>query len=158
MTIFFPRPAPALTFQIRQAVTEDELKAVYELRSRVFREEQHLADLPMTDPDETRSLTLLADIDGESIGTGRLTPPSPERMAYLSWIATRKEFRRRGIGSAIVERLLEAADEAEYPLTLLSAQTHAIGFYREFGYKSFGTVFTVRGIPHQSMSRTRPLR
>ena len=158
MTIFSPRPAPPLTFQIRQAMTENDLRSVYDLRARVFREEQHLADLPMTDPDEARSLTLIAELDGEPIGTGRLTPPSPERLAYLSWIATSRDFRKRGIGTAIVERLVAAADEAAYPMTLLSAQTHAIGFYREFGYKPFGAVFTVRGIPHQSMSRTRPLR
>ena len=52
MTIFFSRQAPPLTIQIRQAVTESDLRAVYDLRSVVFREEQRLADLPMTDPDE----------------------------------------------------------------------------------------------------------
>lgn len=156
MTIFFPRPAPPLTFQIRQVVTENDFRTVYDLRSLVFREEQRLADLPMTDPDEQRSLTLLAEIDGIAIGTGRLSPPSPQRLAYLSWIATHREFRKRGVGSAIVEELVDAADAAGYPMTLLSAQTHAINFYRDFGYKPFGTVFTVRGIPHQSMSRTKP--
>ncbi len=156
MTIFSARPASPLTFQIRKAVTADDFRTVYDLRSIVFRDEQHLADLPMTDPDEARGLTLIAEIDGEPIGTGRLTPPNPDRLAYLSWIATREDYRKRGVGSAIVERLVEAADEAGYPMTLLSAQTHAINFYRAFGYKPFGVVFTVRGIPHQSMSRTRP--
>jgi len=157
MTIFFSRQAPPLTIQIRQAVTESDLRAVYDLRSVVFREEQRLADLPMTDPDEQRSLTLLAELDGGFIGTGRLTPPGAQRLAYLSWIATHKEYRKRGVGSAIVEDLIREADAAGYPMTLLSAQTHAIHFYREFGYKPFGNIFTVRGIPHQSMSRTRPI-
>lgn len=157
MTIFSPRPATPLAIQIRTAHAERDFRAVFELRSQVFREEQRLADLPMTDPDEQRSLTLLAELDGQLIGTGRLTPPGPQRLAYLSWIATHRDFRKRGVGSAIVEELVAAADEAEYPMTLLSAQTHAIQFYREFGYKPFGNVFTVRGIPHQSMSRTRPV-
>ena len=157
MTIFFPRPAMPLAVQIRTAHSERDFRGVFELRSQVFREEQRLADLPMTDPDEQRSLTLLAELDGQLIGTGRLTPPGAQRLAYLSWIATHRDFRKRGVGSAIVEELVAAADEAEYPMTLLSAQTHAIHFYREFGYKPFGNVFTVRGIPHQSMSRTRPV-
>ncbi len=157
MTIFFPRPATPLAVQIRTAHSERDFRAVYDLRALVFREEQRLADLPMTDPDERRSLTLLAEIDGQPIGTGRLTPPGGQRLAYLSWIATHRDFRKRGVGSAIVDELVAAADEAEYPMTLLSAQTHAIHFYREFGYKPFGVVFTVRGIPHQSMSRTRPV-
>lgn len=157
MTIFSTRPVSTLTFQIRTAETEDDFRAVYGLRSVVFREEQQLADLPMTDPDEGRSLTLMAELDGRLIGTGRLTPPKAQRLAYLAWIATGKEFRRHGVGSAIVTELIASADAAEYPMTLLSAQTHAIGFYRDFGYKPFGTVFTVRGIPHQSMSRTRPV-
>ena len=158
MTSSIVRPASLSELDIFAASTEEELRQVFELRAEVFREEQRLADLPMTDPDEGRSLTLLAELDGELIGTGRLTPPGGQRLAYLSWIATRKDFRRLGVGSAIVEQLLTAADKAEYPMTLLSAQTHAIRFYRQFGYKPFGTVFTVRGIPHQSMSRTRPVR
>lgn len=157
MTIFSTRPSRLLTFQIRPAETEDDFQAVYALRSQVFREEQQLADLPMTDPDERRSLTLMAEQDGYLIGTGRLSPPTPQRLAYLSWIATANEYRRHGVGSAIVAELVDAADKAGYPMTLLSAQTHAIRFYRQFGYKPFGTVFTVRGIPHQSMSRTRPV-
>jgi predicted GNAT family N-acyltransferase len=157
MTIFSPRPATPLAAQLRPAHSEADFRAVYELRSLVFREEQRLADLPMTDPDEQRSLTLLAEIDGQLIGTGRLTPPGGQRLAYLAWIATHHDYRKRGVGSAIVEELMRAADEADYPMTLLSAQTHAIHFYREFGYKPFGNVFTVRGIPHQSMSRTRPV-
>ena len=157
MTIFSPRPAEPLTILIRTAETEEDYRAVYDLRSQIFRIEQRLADLPMTDPDEQRSLTLMAELDGYLIGTGRLSPPGGQRLAYLSWIATHREYRKRGVGSAIVEGLVAAADEAEYPMTLLSAQTHAIHFYREFGYKPFGNVFTVRGIPHQSMSRTRPI-
>ncbi len=155
MTIFSTRPPKLLTFQLRPAESEQDFQAVYALRSQVFREEQRLADLPMTDPDEHRSLTLLAEQDGYLIGTGRLSPPVPQRLAYLSWIATAREYRSRA-GLAIVAELVDAADKAGYPMTLLSAQTHAIHFYRQFGYKPFGTVFTVRGIPHQSMSRTRP--
>ena len=156
MTIFSTRPSKLLTFQIRPAQSEEDLRAVAALRSRVFREEQRLADLPMTDPDERRSLTLMAEVDGNLIGTGRLSPPGPQRLAYLSWIATARDYRKNGVGSAIVTELIDSADKSGYPMTLLSAQTHAIRFYRQFGYKPFGTVFTVRGIPHQSMSRTRP--
>jgi predicted GNAT family N-acyltransferase len=157
MTIFSTRPIKLLTFKIRTAESDDDFVAVHALRAQVFREEQRLADLPMTDPDERRSLTLMAEQDGYLIGTGRLSPPAPQRIAYLSWIATAREFRGHGVGSAIVTELVDAADKAGYPMTLLSAQTHAIRFYRQFGYKPFGTVFTVRGIPHQSMSRTRPV-
>jgi predicted GNAT family N-acyltransferase len=156
MTIFSTRPSKLLTFQIRPAQSDDDFQAVFALRAQVFREEQQLADLPMTDPDERRSLTLMAEHDGVLIGTGRLSPPAPQRLAYLSWIATAREFRRHGVGSAIVAELVDTADKAGYPMTLLSAQTHAIRFYRQFGYKPFGTVFTVRGIPHQSMSRQIP--
>lgn len=157
MTIFSRRSVAPLTFQIRPATSEDDYRAVYDLRSIVFRDEQQLADLPMTDPDEGRSLTLMAEMDGRLIGTGRLTPPISQRLAYLAWIATQKEYRKHGVGTAIVGELVAAADEAEYPMTLLSAQTHAIDFYRQFDYKVFGIPFTVRGIPHQSMSRVRPV-
>ncbi|MCA9859556.1 MAG: GNAT family N-acetyltransferase [Thermomicrobiales bacterium] len=156
MTIFSSRPSKPLTFQIRVAETEDDFQAVFALRARVFRDEQRLADLPMTDGDERRSCTLMAELEGMLIGTGRLTPPQAQRTAYLSWIATDRAYRKHGVGSAIVEELVARADAANYPMTLLSAQTHAIRFYRQFDYRPIGTVFSVRGIPHQSMSRVRP--
>ena len=115
MTIFSTRPSRLLTFQIRPAETEDDFQAVYALRSQVFREEQRLADLPMTDPDERRSLTLMAEQDGYLIGTGRLSPPAPQRLAYLSWIATAQEYRKNGVGSAIVTELVDCRRQGRLP-------------------------------------------
>jgi predicted GNAT family N-acyltransferase len=126
---------------------------VLDIRRRVFAEEQGLVDLGIADREDETSLNLLALLDGSPAGVGRLSPPGATRPAYLSWIATVPEFRGRGIASAIVERLLAAADRRGYPEVHLAAQAHAIGLYERFGFEPRGAVYVVRGIPHQTMAR-----
>jgi predicted GNAT family N-acyltransferase len=52
--------------------------------------------------------------------------------------------------------LLAAADNSHTDVTLLSAQTHALDFYRAFGFEPFGERFKMKGIEHQIMYRWRP--
>ena len=52
--------------------------------------------------------------------------------------------------------LLAVADSSQTDVTLLSAQTHALDFYREFGFQPFGDRFKMKGIEHQIMVRWRP--
>jgi predicted GNAT family N-acyltransferase len=143
--------------EIREVANANDRQTAMILRRAVFWEEQGLADLPMTDPDDPRSHTVLAILDGMAVATGRLTPPLPQKLAYLSWIATLREYRRLGIGSEVVRTLLARADERRYPQTMLSAQTHAIDFYRRFGFQPVGRIFSVRGIQHQAMMRVMPV-
>ena len=50
--------------------------------------------------------------------------------------------------------LLAAADRAGAPKVVLSAQTHAEGFYRRLGFVPAGQPFLVKGIEHRWMART----
>jgi predicted GNAT family N-acyltransferase len=105
----------------------------------------------------TPSLHALAVIPEGAVGTGRLTPPTPSRPeAQIAWVATLPDYRGRGVGTAVMHALLAAADEAGMATVLLSAQVHALGFYRRFGFVPYGNRFTVRGIEHQAMIRWRP--
>ncbi|MER3439445.1 MAG: hypothetical protein C4346_18675, partial [Chloroflexota bacterium] len=49
-----------------------------------------------------------------------------------------------------------AADAANYPVVVLSAQAHALHFYKQLGFVPYGNRFQVRGIEHQMMARHRP--
>lgn len=135
-----------------------EFAAVLELRRRVFGVEQGMVDAAVNDRDDGRSLNALALQVGPfgpiPVGTGRLTPGYNERgEALIAWVATLPEARQRGVGSAVMRFLLDAADAAGVPRVVLAAQTHAEGFYRRLGFLPAGEPYLVRGVPHRWMAR-----
>jgi len=118
------------------------------IRLKVFVEEQRVPrEIEMDDMDAA-CLHALAWLDGKAVGTGRLLPDGHiGRMAVLG------ESRALGVGGAILERLVEEARRQGMREVVLSAQTHAIGFYRRHGFSEEGEVFEEAGIAHQAMRR-----
>ena len=90
----------------------------------------------------------LAFAQARAVGTGRLLPDG-----HIGRMAVLKESRALGVGGAILERLVEEARRRGMPEVVLSAQTHAIGFYRRHGFTEQGEIFEEAGIPHQEMRR-----
>lgn len=119
------------------------------IRFAVFVEEQGVpAELEMDDND-AQCVHALAYRDGSAIGTGRLLPDG-----HIGRMAVLKEARGSGAGRAMLDRLVEAARRRGDREVLLSAQTHALGFYRAAGFEPEGPVYEEAGIPHQAMRRT----
>jgi predicted GNAT family N-acyltransferase len=141
-------------FEIRFARTPAEFTAIVELRRRVFLHEQAIVDGQVTDAEDAHAIQVLAVAADGAIGTGRLSPPAIGRPeAHIAWVATLPAYRGRGVGTAIMRALLAAADEAGIAVVTLSAQTHALAFYRRLGFVPYGQRFVVRGIEHQHMAR-----
>jgi predicted GNAT family N-acyltransferase len=67
-------------------------------------------------------------------------------------VAVLEKARGSGIGKSIMQAMLQHA-RTQYPALLpkLSAQTHAIAFYRKLGWQQFGGEFDDAGIPHVAM-------
>jgi predicted GNAT family N-acyltransferase len=151
--------------EITRVQSAEDEAAAFEIRRRVFSDEQNVADLRVSDPDDARSLIALAKVwvdsgDGlrsRPVATGRLTlSPFPGGQAQIAWVATLPDLRSRGVGSALMRYLLDAADAAGAREVILAAQTHAEDFYRRLGFKPAGPLYDVRGIPHLRMIRSRP--
>ena len=147
---------------MREPRTKADFAAVYELRRRVFGEEQGIVDAGVADADDARSIHALAlfrewpAAPPRPVATGRLTlGAGPDGAALVTWVATLPPYRRRGIGEAVMRFLLQAADQARAPAVVLSAQVPALAFYRRLGFRPYGSRFTVRGIEHQPMVWTR---
>ena len=116
------------------------------IRFAVFVQEQGVpAELEMDEMDE-RCLHALAFHEGQAIGTGRLLPDG-----HIGRMAVLKPWRGRGVGAALLGRLVEAARRRGDGEALLSAQVHALGFYRAHGFVPYGAVYEEAGIPHQAM-------
>jgi len=118
------------------------------IRLAVFVEEQRVPPEIEMDDKDAACVHALAYAQGRAVGTGRLLPDG-----HIGRMAVLKENRSLGVGSAILERLVEEARRRGMKLVVLSAQTHALGFYRRHGFMVAGEVFEEAGIPHQEMRR-----
>jgi predicted GNAT family N-acyltransferase len=98
------------------------------------------------DADAIHALAVLPNRD--AVGTARLRPDGNiGRMAVLA------AYRGAGLGARMLTALLHEADRLGIRDLWLHAQTHAIGFYRRFGFSETGDVFDEAGIAHQKMTR-----
>lgn len=118
------------------------------IRFQVFVREQRVpAEIELDDMDAP-SLHAIAFENEKAIGTGRLLP-----NGHIGRMAILKEWRRRGIGAAILKALIDAAERRGDREIALSAQLHAVEFYRTHGFEPVGDVYEEAGIPHQAMVR-----
>jgi predicted GNAT family N-acyltransferase len=161
MSLFVEAVQPATVdtlagFTVRFAQTPEEFTAVVELRRRVFRDEQAIVEGDVIDGEDRQSLQALVVVPAGAIGTGRLSPPTATRAeAHIAWVAILPDFRGRGVGTALMRALLAAADERGMRLITLSAQIHALDFYRRLEFVPYGDRFLVRGVEHQPMAHRR---
>jgi len=134
-----------------------------EIRKAVFVKEQGVPEELELDQHDSLSVHALARSEtGHAIGTGRLLPVEwKERHAvgHIGRMAVIASWRGTGVGGALLERLVAAAAERGDSEVALSAQSHAIGFYRAHGFVAEGGEYLEAGIPHQAMRRVlQPLR
>lgn len=117
------------------------------LRRRVFIEEQRVPEeLEWDGLDAAAQHFLARDADGRAIGCARLLAGGRiGRMAVLpSW-------RRRGVGSALLQAAIAACRQRGEEQVTLSAQVAAIPFYEKAGFRVCGDVYPDAGIPHRDM-------
>lgn len=129
---------------------EDQRAALIDLRDAVFVQEQKVPPEREQDGLDGNCLHVLArDQRGQPIGCGRMTPDRKiGRMAVLP------DWRRQGVGVAMLRELLARARALGWTEVALAAQTSAIGFYQREGFKAYGEVFDDAGLPHRSMRLT----
>ena len=135
-------------FTVRILAWREALPLARPVREKVFIEEQNVPrELEWDEWDERSDHAVARDAGGQAIGTARLLPDGRiGRMAVL------REWRRRGVGAALMEGLLRKAREQSMSRVTLHAQTHAAGFYRRFGFSERGGEFWEAGIPHVEMT------
>jgi predicted GNAT family N-acyltransferase len=117
------------------------------IRFAVFVEEQKVPlAMELDEHDAVCVHALARSEDGTAVGTGRLLPDG-----HIGRMAVLKAWRGKGVGGAILERLVAAARARGNREVMLSAQTHALGFYKRYGFAEEGDVYPDAGIPHQDM-------
>jgi predicted GNAT family N-acyltransferase len=119
------------------------------IRYLVFVEEQKVPlELDFDGRDPGCVHVVAYDEKGVSVGTGRV-----QKDGKIGRMAVLREQRKKGVGRAMLERLVELAKELGCTEVYLDAQEAAMGFYVRNGFEAEGDVFIDAGIQHRRMRR-----
>lgn len=126
---------------------EDEARTLRAIRTTVFIHEQKVPESLEWDEFDAISTHVLArNSDGQPVGTARLLPND-----HIGRMAVLKEWRGKGFGSAMLQKMLEELKNRQKQKVMLNAQTTAVKFYEKFGFKVSGEEFWEAGILHIKM-------
>ncbi len=125
------------------AQSEMQLRAI---RTPVFVEEQLVTPEFEWDNLDASALHLLAMLKNEPIACLRILDYHKiGRMAVL------KQYRGNGLGAALLLAAVTICKQHGSKQVVLSAQTHAIGFYEKCGFKVSSDIYQDLHIPHVDM-------
>jgi predicted GNAT family N-acyltransferase len=120
------------------------------LRREVFILEQGVSEADEVDDLDEAALHLLARWDGRPVGVARLLVTGD--AGKLGRVCVLAEARDKGIGAALVRAAVARFRQMPGVRRVkLGAQTHALGFYAELGFRAEGEIYDDAGIPHRDM-------
>ncbi len=136
------------SISIAPASWAEDGEQITDIRRHVFVEEQQVPEeIELDEYDAGAKHWLALDPDNKAIGTIRLVD-----NARVGRLAVLRKYRGKGVGSALMRRLiLDASSDGISNLTL-NGQTSAIPFYEKFGFQCHGPVFQEGGIEHRQMT------
>ena len=135
--------------EIKIADFDKEFSAIEHIRTSVFIKEQKVPnDLEWDEYDES-SVHILAYYEEIPVGTARLL-----KDGHIGRMSVLKPYRNRKIGKNMLKYILEIAKDKSLNNIELSAQEHAVDFYKKFGFTVTSNVYLDAGIPHYDMKYT----
>jgi predicted GNAT family N-acyltransferase len=144
-------PAPTARLEVREACDERERRAAFDLRRRVFCEEQGVAPELEVDGRDGEARHLVAFADVAIVGTCRLLLDG--ETAKLGRLAVEARSRGRGFGGALIDAAVRAARASGAGRVALHAQVAASELYARHGFVARGAPFSQAGIEHIAMER-----
>lgn len=133
-------------FTIREVQWAYSKEILAKIRTEVFVIEQKVPEEMEWDTFDESAIHLLAFEGNFPVGCARiLNDGIIGRMAVLV------NYRRRGIGNALLKHAIAVCRRHGWPSISLSAQTHAISFYEKAGFEICSNTYLDAGIQHCSM-------
>lgn len=134
----------------KQTDDEIELNQAFEVRTRVFIEEQGVSRDVEWDGLDTNAIQFIAKNHDMVIATARVRFLS-NSCAKLERMAVLKSFRKQGIGKQLLNTIEKNLINKQIPKIILHAQWSAIPFYQACGYAEIGEPFFEAAIKHIEM-------
>jgi predicted GNAT family N-acyltransferase len=123
------------------------------VRRTVFIEEQHVPEEEEMDEFDQEATHFVLYDKGKPVGAGRFRIVD-QGLGKIERICVLPQYRGRGAGKLIMEKIEQFAKEQGISKVKLNAQTHAEPFYQKLGYETVSDVFMDAGIPHVTMVKT----
>jgi predicted GNAT family N-acyltransferase len=138
-------------FLVKVVAWATHRKILDRLREQVFVNEQGVPADIVSDGQDGACSHFLLEEDGYPVGCVRLQPSGKlERMAILM------PYRNAGLGTELLNFLLDHAREIGLTPIHLHAQLPALPFYQRAGFDIDGQPFVEAGIEHQGMRMDLP--
>lgn len=139
----------AKSIEIINANTDQLFDSVFIIRTKVFVDESRVDQEDEYDGFDHLSHHFLALFDGTPAGAARWRIIQGSGRVRLERIAVLKEFRRKGVGTALVKKMLTFIPEDQE--VFVRAQSTNLDFFENLGFKVQGDEFQEAGIPHFEM-------
>jgi putative N-acetyltransferase (TIGR04045 family) len=147
--------APSAPIACRLAAAGSELEAHFELRRRVFVEEQGLFVLDDRDEldGEPGTLHALGRVEGEPCGAVRLYPLDPAAQQWKGdRLAVLPEHRSNHLGALLVRFAVTTAGGLGGRRMIAHVQLANVRFFQHLGWRTEGEPADFHGVEHQLMS------
>ncbi len=128
----------------------DGLSQLKNIREKVFIQEQKVTPQLEWDGMDEKAIHFLVFNDKAAIGCARAIVIKDHMQ--LGRMAVLKEYRGQGIGSALIEKAMTIAKLNQLAAIYISAQCHAIDFYKKFGFEVKSDIYLDAEIPHRDMT------
>ena len=141
-----------MSHSVLQVTTEAELAQCFDIRRKVFIEEQQIPEAEEWDDKDNRADHFLAYAEGTPVGTARAYGDGSAMR--IGRIAVLPAGRGKGLGRDILMTVLNHAGAQGHSTAVLDAQLHALAFYEGLGFVAEGAEFDDgSGILHRRMTR-----
>lgn len=129
----------------------DDVSACVALRRAVFIEEQGVPEQIEQDGRDSAAHHILATLDGHPAGTARILIDGD--TGKIGRVCVLPLYRRAGLGAGLILACLDhLRNQPAVTRAVLGAQTHALGFYENLGFRPFGPIYDdAGGLPHRDM-------
>jgi predicted GNAT family N-acyltransferase len=128
----------------------DDHTQLKNIREKVFIQEQKVTPQLEWDGMDEKAIHFLVFNDKAAIGCARAIVIKDHMQ--LGRMAVLKEYRGQGIGSALIEKAMTTAKLNQLSAIYISAQCHAIDFYKKFGFEVTSDIYLDAEIPHRDMT------
>lgn len=132
--------------------TDEQLEDAYTVRRLVFVAEQQVPEEEEIDQYEQDADHVVLYDDTKPVGAARFRVV--DGIGKLERICVLSDYRGKGAGKLLMNKLEEIAQTRGIQKLKLNAQTHAEAFYKRFGYNTVSGEFMDAGIPHVTMIKS----
>ena len=138
--------------RVKLIENDAELQQAFEIRRKVFIEEQNCPEAEEFDGFDDESVHFIAFRSGHPIGTSRYR--KTDKGIKLERFAVLEEERGKGAGKRLVQTTLAHIEKQNFEkgtLLYLHAQLSALHLYSRMGFEIVGEKFDEVGIEHFKM-------